>query len=203
MVPPRSRFHGKEDELSTDVLRRVKRRDPAAMDQFFEHYYDRIYAHVVNMLRDPVLGEDLCQDIFLRLHRTVESLDSERSPTGWVFTVATNVVRDHWRSREHKRAERELGGDDPARFDVAHPDPGVQAVMEKDEELRAVWQSLHLLSSDDREIILLRDYEELDTETIAAMLDLNPDAVRQRHSRAVTRLGKTYRERSDAMERRR
>ena len=65
--------------------------------------------------------------------------------------------------------------------------------MEKDEELKAVWRALHSLRESDREIILLRDYEELGTDEISEMLQLEPDAVRQRHSRAVVRLGELYR----------
>jgi len=180
--------------LATAVLERVVRCEPEAMDMFFNHYYDRVYAHVVNLLRDPLQGEDLTQEVFLRLHRAVKQLDPQRDPTGWVFTVATNVIRDHWRSRDHKRGERELNVADQNQLHAAHPDPDVQSVMERDEELRAVWQALHGLRDADREIILLRDYEELPTSDIAAMLDLTPDTVRQRHSRAVARLVEHFRE---------
>ena len=180
--------------MATAVLERVVRQDPDALDQFFSHYYDRIYAHVVNLMKDPILGQDLTQEVFLRLHRAVVKLDPQRDPTGWVFTVATNVIRDHWRSREHKRRERELMVEDQEDLKAAHPDPDVQSVMEKDEDLRQVWRALHRLSENDREIILLRDYEELDTKDICEMLELTPDTVRQRHSRAVGRLGELFRQ---------
>lgn len=180
--------------MAAAVLERVVLREPDALETFFDHYYDRVYAHVVNMLRDPILGQDLTQEVFLRLHRAVTRLDPRRDPTGWVFTVATNVIRDHWRSREHKKAERELGFEDQAELWVTHPDPDVQSVMERDEELRTVWSALHGLGESDREIILLRDYEELSTDEICRMLDIKPDAVRQRHSRAVVRLGALFRE---------
>lgn len=193
MVPARSRFHGQERPLAAAVLERVTQRDTAALDEFFNHFYERVYAHVVNLLRDPILGQDLTQEIFLRLHRTVSQLDPKRDPSGWVFTVATNVIRDHWRSREHKRSERELNVEDQTGLKVAHPDPDVQSVMEKDEELQAVWRALHGLREADREIILLRDYEELPTAEICEMLELTPDTVRQRHSRAVARLGDLFR----------
>ena len=78
MVPARSRFHGQEKPLASAVLERVVRREPDAMEAFFEHYYDRVYAHVVNLLRDPVLGQDLTQEVFLRLHRAVKHLDPQR-----------------------------------------------------------------------------------------------------------------------------
>ena len=139
-------------------------------------------------------ADDLTQEVFLRLHRAVKHLDPQRDPTGWVFTVATNVIRDHWRSREHKRTGRETEFEDQAERWMPHPDPDVQSVMVRDEDLRTVWSALHGLKESDREIILLRDYEELSTEDISNMLDLKADAVRQRHSRAVARLGDLFRE---------
>lgn len=190
MVPARSSFKGGKDDLSSALLTRVIRREPEALELFFDHFYDRIHAHVVNLLRDRTLAEDLTQEVFIRLHKVIDRMDPAREPAGWVFTVATNVVRDYWRSAEHKKKEAEQG--DPHEMALAHPDADVHAVMEKDEELQAVWTALHTLSVDDREVILLKDYEELSTADISTMLDVKPDAVRQRHSRAVARLGKAF-----------
>ena len=191
MVPARSSFKGSGDDLSSAILTRVIRREPEALELFFDHFYDRIYAHVVNLLRDRTLAEDLTQEVFIRLHKVIDRLDPTREPAGWVFTVATNVVRDYWRSAEHRKRNAEQG--DPHEMALAHPDTDVHTAMEKDEDLTAVWTALHRLSVDDREVILLKDYEELSTADIGRVLDLKPDAVRQRHSRAVARLGKAFR----------
>ena len=192
MVPARSRFKPGETPLDAEILARVVKRDRRALAVFFEHFYDRVYSHVVNLLRDRTLADDLTQDIFIRLQRTIESLDPGRDPAGWVFTVATNVVRDYWRSGEHRRRGQEVDLQQGGAGNVTHPDPDVQTALEHDEELRAVWAALRELSLDDREVILLRDYEELPTAEIARMLDLKPDAVRQRHSRAVARLADIF-----------
>lgn len=197
MVPARSTFKDDSGALSSAILSRVIRREPEALELFFDHYYDRVFAHVVNLLRNTTLAEDLTQDVFLRLHGVIDRLDPARDPSGWVFTVATNVVRDYWRSAENRRRESELGVDDPVELDVAHPDQDVAAAMEKDQELTLVWSALHTLSMEDREIILLKDYEELTTADIGKMLEIKHDAVRQRHSRAVTRLGKAFRGREE------
>jgi RNA polymerase sigma-70 factor (ECF subfamily) len=190
LVPARSSFKGGKDDLSSAILTRVIRREPEALELFFDHFYDRIYAHVVNLLRDRTQAEDLTQEVFIRLHKVIDRMDPAREPAGWVFTVATNVVRDYWRSAEHKKQAAEQG--DPHEMALAHPDADVHEAMEQDEQLQAVWAALHELSVDDREIILLKDYEELSTADISAMLDVKPDAVRQRHSRAVARLGKAF-----------
>jgi len=198
LVPARSQFKDDAGALTPDLLLRVTRREQEPLEVFFNHFYDRVYAHVVNLMRDTTLGEDLTQDVFMRLHRVIDRLDPQRDPAGWVFTVATNVVRDYWRSADHRRKDAEVHVEDPGDLPVAHPDRDVQAAMESDEELRAVWAALHTLSVEDREIILLRDYEELATADIGQMLDLKTDAVRQRHSRAVARLGKAFHKREQA-----
>ncbi len=192
MVPARSRFKTPDDGLEPGVLRQVVRRDGPAMAVFFEYYYDRVYAHVAQLTRDRTSAEDLTQEIFIRLQKTIERLDPDRDPTGWVFTVATNVVRDHWRSAGQRRRGAEVSPEAAGAHLLPHPDPDVAAVLEHDEELRAVWAALDVVSTEDREIILLRDFEELPTSEIAGMLELNPDAVRQRHSRAVARLSRAF-----------
>jgi RNA polymerase sigma-70 factor (ECF subfamily) len=192
MVPARSTFKTPDDGLEPGVLQKVVRRDGPAMAVFFEYYYDRVYAHVAQLTRDRTSAEDLTQEIFIRLQKTIERLDPDRDPTGWVFTLATNVVRDHWRSAGQRRRQAEVSDETAGAHLLPHPDPDVAAVLEKDEELRAVWGALAEVSPEDREIILLRDFEELPTADIATMLELNNDAVRQRHSRAVARLSRAF-----------
>ncbi len=192
MVPARSHFKRNEGALSTAILARAIRRDPQALEAVFDFYYDRVYSHVAQLVRDRTLAEDLTQNTFLRLQKTIDQLDPQRDPTGWIFTVATNLTRDHWRSAAHKRQKTAVPVDADVVLSLPHPDADVQSALEADEDLQAVWNALQQLTVDDREIILLRDYEELGTTDIAAMLALKPDAVRQRHSRAVARLSRLY-----------
>jgi RNA polymerase sigma-70 factor (ECF subfamily) len=179
--------------LDGELLRRVRRRDPTALERFFDHYYDRIHGHVARLVQDAHLAEDLTHEIFLRLNRALDRLDPDRDPTGWVFTVATNCVRDHWRSRRHKEATRstELTG---VHLEVL-PDRADHAEQQlaRRQEQAAVRAALAELSDSDREVILLRDYEQLDSGAVAAIIGAKPAAVRQRHSRAVTRLGQAFR----------
>ena len=176
-----------------ELVAGVRRREPAALERFFDFYYDRVFGHVVRMVGDPHQAEDVAHDIFLRLHRNLERLDPERDPTGWVFTVAANGVRDFWRSRVHHEQRRQapLADEHLEVIPSQQDDPLEQ--LDRQQDADVVSQALAELSESDREIILLRDYENLDTATIAEVLELQPDAVRQRHSRAVARLGEAFR----------
>jgi RNA polymerase sigma-70 factor (ECF subfamily) len=171
----------------------LRRRDREALEHFFDHFYDRIYGHVARLVQDAHLAEDLTHEILLRINRALDRLDPERDPTGWVFTVATNCVRDHWRSRRHKEASRSTALTSDHLEVLPDGDEDAAEQLARRQEQEALRQALAELSDNDREVILLRDYEQLDSATVAAIIGVKPDAVRQRHSRAVARLGQAYR----------
>jgi RNA polymerase sigma-70 factor (ECF subfamily) len=178
--------------LERRILEQVCLRQTDALNRFFDHFYDRVYGYLAIMLRDRTLAEDLTQDAFLRIHRGIDRLDPRRDPTGWVFTVVTNTVRDYWRSKEHKAKAKQATLDKPEDLPVVDTTPTAAESLEQHDTARAIGMALAELSEADREVILLRNYEGLSPTDIAHMLDLKPEAVRQRHSRAVTRLGQVY-----------
>lgn len=192
--------HGKEHRtgdgprqaLDEAALRGACRREPEAMNRFFDHYYDRVYGHVAHLLRDPHLAEDLTQESFLRLSRVIDRLDPQRDPTAWVFTVVTNCVRDYWRSRTHRQERRNVTVQNGGIAEFSNGRETADQQLERRDDRVAVRTALAELSDADRQVILLRDYEELDTAAIAQMLEATPEAIRQRHSRAVARLGTAF-----------
>lgn len=180
--------------LDEATLRLVRDREPRAMNRFFDAYYDRVRAYVMHLLRDASTADDLAQDAFLRLHRALDRLDPARDPTPWVFTIVTNVVRDYWRSRSYRSAGRQVSIDEawelPAPHEAAAPDRRV----ERREAAGAIRLALARLSPADREILLLRAYQQLETAEVVEVLGISPEAARQRYSRAVKRLGVVYRD---------
>lgn len=178
--------------LDRALLRRVRDRDPASMERFFEHFFEPVYTHVVRVVRERALADDLVQEVFLRLHKAIDRLDPDRDPAPWVFTVAVNVVRDHWRRRARRKEGQHVDldalWDQPATGHGSDP----QRQLEGKETAELIERALDQLSPADREILVLRRDRELETATVAQMLDVSPEAVRQRLSRAIGRLGKAY-----------
>ncbi len=183
------------------MLTAVRDRDEAAMNRFFDAFFDRVHAYVTRLLRDATLAEDLTQEAFLRMHGALDRLDPERDPTPWVFTVVTNTVRDYWRSKAHKMAGRSRPIDDA--WDLPSPDEDAapDRVLEKKEAGAAVRDAMQRLSPADREIILLRTFRSLETDEIVDVLGISAEAVRQRYSRAVRRLGTAVRDMMAAQDR--
>lgn len=177
--------------LSREALEGVRSRSESALDLFFEHFFDRVFAHVARLVGNTLLAEDLTQEAFLRIHRGIDQLDPERDPAPWVFTVVTNTVRDYWRSKQHHTRSREVEMEDEEQtLRNGRPQPDKQ--LEQKETNKAIREALDSLSESDREILLLRNQEMMNATEIAEALDMKPEAVRQRHSRAVARLAKAF-----------
>jgi RNA polymerase sigma-70 factor (ECF subfamily) len=176
-------------------LEGVRRRDPVALDAFFEHYFDRVYSIVARLLGNRAAAEDAAQEVFLKIHRAAHTLDPARDPGPWVATIATNVCRDFWRSSPHRMERRSASIDDtPGLADrlttgVADPERDLLA----SERARLVQEAVMELREEYREVILLREYDGRSYEEIAAIAGANETAVRKRYSRALADLGRILR----------
>ena len=173
-------------------LEAVRRRDPEALAAFFEAYFDRMFALVYRLLGDRTLAEDAAQEVFLKVHRGAHLLDPARDPVPWLLMIATNVCRDFWRSGAYRLSHTSLSIDDtPGLRETLHSaarDPEGDALAA--ERTRLVQDALLALREPLREVVVLREYEGLGYDQIAALAGLNEAAVRKRYSRALAEMGK-------------
>jgi RNA polymerase sigma-70 factor (ECF subfamily) len=181
---------GQRGSFDEETLQRVCRREPAAMNRFFDEFFGRVHSYVSRLLRDETLADDLTQESFLRMHAALDRLDPARDPTPWVFTVVTNTVRDYWRSKAHKAAGRQVSLDEAWELPSENPHDRADENLERKETIAAVHEAMKLLAPADREILLMKSFQTLTTAEIVDVLGISADAVRQRHSRAVRRLGR-------------
>lgn len=173
-------------------LEAVRRREPVAMERFFAAYYDRVFGYLLRLVGERTLAEDLTQEVFLRLHRAIDRLDPARDPSPWVFTVAANLLRDYWRSAEHRRRGQRLALDAVDRTDNVAGDDALDQLGQAESE-ECLRRMLAQLAERDRQLVLLRSYGDLDSEALSGVFGISREAVRQRFSRALKRLGELYR----------
>jgi RNA polymerase sigma-70 factor (ECF subfamily) len=173
-------------------LEGVRRRDPKALEEFFEAYFDRVFALLKRLLGDSNAAQDAAQDVFLKIHRGAHQLDPTRDPGPWVMAIATNLCRDLWRSGAYRLSST------AASFEAT---PGLAETLtsggrspEGDaiaaERARLVQEALNRLRKPLREVVVLREYEGLGYDQIASITGLNEAAVRKRYSRGLAELGK-------------
>ena len=175
-------------DLSEAERAELARREPAALERFYGLYFDRVYGYVRRLLREEHLAEDVTQDIFMHIHRSLPSYDPRRDLRPWVFTIATNKVRDHWRSRRHQDASRELSaGDEDG---VARADGPVESALGRELSVQ-VAAAIEDMPEILRTTLVLRYYEGLSFQDIGRMVNRNETAVRKRYSRALEELRKS------------
>ncbi len=150
------------------------------------HRYQRQVANVLFLTlgrREEV--EDLSQEVFLRVHRSLHRVTIEASLFSWIYRIALNLAIDEVRRRKLRKLlslDSPAGSleQDPAMKDVSSAADGVLN-NEKKEEIR---KALQKLSSAYRTALVLREYEDMSYKEIAGVLHISEQAVKSRIFRA-------------------
>jgi RNA polymerase sigma-70 factor (ECF subfamily) len=142
----------------------------AAFDELFERYRERVWRFFRRRVDDPARAEELTQDTFLAVLQAVDRYEPRASFRSYLFGTAFNLLAAA--RRQSTRAPA-----DPVVNELAAPafDP-----------IASLWvrQALATLDPRDRDILMLREYEQLSYDEIGSLLGLPPGTVRSRLFRA-------------------
>ena len=148
-------------------------RDPDAFAALYEAHVERLHAHIRARVGDATLADDLTAQVFLRAWQAIERYRPVpgRPFIAWLFTIANNLVVDHYR-----RSRRELIGvkGDPRDSGAGDPE---QCALTEDlrNELR---RALSRLRPDHQLIVSLRLIDGLEYDEISAITGKTPGALR-------------------------
>lgn len=118
--PPES---GGTAEHERQLVERARHGDSQAFGQLYQRHVERVYSYVLFRVRDKSVAEDLTQEVFLQVLRSIGVFDWRGALAPWLLRIARNTVIDHWR-KQGRRKERTLsvieadeGGDGDSRMD--------------------------------------------------------------------------------------
>ncbi|MGV8894076.1 MAG: sigma-70 family RNA polymerase sigma factor [Burkholderiaceae bacterium] len=155
-----------------------------AFSEIVARYQDRIYRFMVRLTHSPDTALDLTQDTFLRAYQGLERWRPDAQFKTWLFRIARNLAFDHLR-RDKRVVFVELEDDFALQADSA---AGPEATLETAQRYRLLETALTKLPPEHREILLLREIEEMTYDEIALVLELNLGTVKSRIARARTAL---------------
>jgi RNA polymerase sigma-70 factor (ECF subfamily) len=166
-----------QDDPSDEALmaRYVERDDRAAFRLLFDRYAARLTAYF-RRTTGTEDATDLVQTTFLHLHRARRDFRSGQPLRPWLFTIAANVRRDHFRRKGRRPAEGPLEQEIP----VA---PAASTSTD-----RVVQRALEQLPDGQREVLVLRWYADLSYPEIATALGATHSAIKVRAHRAMQQL---------------
>jgi RNA polymerase sigma-70 factor, ECF subfamily len=176
-----------------DLIVRVQQGQRRAFDEIVRRYKGRLYSFILRMMHDPVEAEELTQDTLIRAYIHADKYREIAKFSTWIFTIATNLVRNRVRQRKREPGWLPLNPapeDDEIPLDP--PDPRADPSLEV--EAAELGQLISLATSRIPERyrvpFLLREVEQLSYEEIQRVTGLKLGTVRSRINRARTRFRK-------------
>ncbi len=166
-----------EEDGLADLIDRAQRRDPQAFDDLVERYGRRLFGYLYRLTGSRDDADDLLQEVFVRLVRTIGSYQHDGRFEGWLFRIATNLARD--RIRRIRRApavvslDAGTGADDADQkasmaTQLADPlGPAPDTLMQQGEDADRLQRALGELPGAEREVILLRHFSGMSFAEVA------------------------------------
>ncbi|HEY1657259.1 MAG TPA: sigma-70 family RNA polymerase sigma factor [Candidatus Sulfotelmatobacter sp.] len=193
-------------QVTAMLVRRCIAGDAAAWEEIVQTYNRRIYNICYRFAGSANDAEDLTQEVFIKMYRTLSSYDSSKGAfVTWITTITRNLLVDHFRKTKQDRQTDSLEAPVSAQEDAqplseqihdqsAPPDSHVRS-----RELgEAVHAALAKLSPELREAVILRDLQDFDYKEIAAVLKVPEGTVKSRINRGRAELARllqrTYRQ---------
>ena len=127
-------------------------------------------------------AEDLAQDIFLKIFKSLDTFDRRANFQTWLISVSRNLCIDHYRSvrKERETIDRDV---DAGQLTPASKDAGPMAALEQRDRVALLRQALSALPETLRTAVVMRDIQELSYQEIADRLRLPEGTVKSRINR--------------------
>lgn len=190
-LPVSSYPQGMVDSQELALLERIRNGDHSGFELLVKEHTGKVIGLAWRLVGNRQEAEDLAQEAFLRLHRSLPGFRGESRISTWLYRTTTRLAIDYLR---RERIRRKLfffrqDNDAPDPVELARDpgsDPGRD--LESQEAMQSLRKSLRKLSSRQQVIFTLRHYEGMPLKEIAEHLGLQTGTVKAHLHRAVTQL---------------
>ena len=187
-----------EEQQTGLLVRRCLGGDASAWEEIVRLYNRRIYNLCYRFTNSPDDAQDLTQDVFIKVYRTLGSYDVEKGAfTTWLTTLTRNLLVDHFRRSKQDRITDSIDGTSREEEDalsisdrLQDPRPSPDDRLATKETQKMVQKALVRLSPELREAVILRDLQDMDYKEIAGTLRVPEGTVKSRINRGRMELAR-------------
>src|SRR5438876_1510225 len=174
------------DAIET-LIQRCLQGDQAAWDLIVRQYWRKVFNVAYKFVGKHDEAEDLTQDIFLKIFKSLDTFDRRANFQTWLISVSRNLCIDHYRSvrKERETIDREV---DAASLSPKSTGPSPVAALEQRDRVALLRQALAALPETLRSAVMMRDIQELSYQEISDKLRLPEGTVKSRINRGRTEL---------------
>lgn len=160
------------------LISRAQEGDTKAFRQLFSRHQGTVSRIVYRMIGPSPDVEDVVQDVFLNVYRSLHSFRGDAKFSTWLYRLATNVTRMHLRRGRSRPKFSDVEVPETRRDGKPQETPEMQ--VERAERVRALYRLLEGLSEKKREVLVLHDLEGVPAKEIAVTLEIPVLTVRTR-----------------------
>lgn len=170
---------GRTDAGDRQLVAEAQQGSHRAFEALVVKYQDRIFRLVQRLISGAENVEDLAQEVFIRAYRSLGDFKGEASFYTWLYKIALNLCRNHYRTKGRRPAMEEIQeGDGAAGFEDGELNP------EEEVFRREFWErlrrALDALPGEQREAVVLCDLEGMSYEEMADLLGVPIGTIRSR-----------------------
>jgi RNA polymerase sigma-70 factor (ECF subfamily) len=153
--------------------------DHDILENLYHQYFNKTYRTAYLVTGDHQMAEDATQEAFLKAFANLDTLRDIEKFGSWVSVIASNYAIDLLRKKK-----RMIFSDNISQHADGNPGISPQESWEKTESSQEVWAALSLLEPEEREILVLKYFNELSIKEISTIIDAPPGTIKSRLYRA-------------------
>jgi RNA polymerase sigma-70 factor (ECF subfamily) len=181
-----------EDKEQARFIARLASRDERAFNELVVLYQERVFRILLRMLGRRDEAEDMAQEVFVQVFKAVGTFRGDSKLSTWIYRIAVNLCKNRVKYLKRRRSEAQdeyeamaerspmTAGGGVTSGDVARPDHMVEGMQLE----RVVQSCIMELEPDFREVLVLRDVEDLSYEELCEVTGLPDGTVKSRLHRA-------------------
>ncbi|MDX2152705.1 MAG: sigma-70 family RNA polymerase sigma factor [Bryobacteraceae bacterium] len=181
-------------DSDTGLVERCLAGDEVAWEDMVKVHTRRVYSICLRFTGSEGEAQDLTQDVFLRVFKSLKSFRAgEGTFTVWLTRLTRNLLIDHYRRTRLDRATESIEDSLPVLEEKASGASRTDGMLAGREASELLQHALQKLSPELRETVILRDVEELEYREIAQVLNVPEGTVKSRLNRGRAELAKILR----------
>jgi RNA polymerase sigma-70 factor (ECF subfamily) len=182
------------DTNGAELIRRARAGDGTAWEEVVSTFSRRIFNLAYRFTSSVEAAEDLTQEVFIRIYRTLDQYDPKQGDlANWLMRLARNLIIDDYRHRQRNPQNTMADAVDDHTYHLRAVGTSAQREIERRELAAQVQEGIDKLPEDLKTCVILRDIEELSYQDIVDLLKIPEGTVKSRINRGRIELAKILR----------
>lgn len=173
-----------------EMVDKARDGDRVAFNHLADQFQKQIYQMVYYRTNSRMDAEDITQDVFLQAYKNIRRLNSSVVFRSWLFRIAVNRVRDFYRKKRFQSLFGFISMDQETVRETEEMavDPAAEKELQRQDFWRQVEQMLASLSRMEREVFLLRFFDQLTLKEVGESLGKNESTIKTHLYRALRKV---------------